>query len=226
MIFQHAQQFQTSAFGFFRIPAQGRLGPIALGDIEESRQITVTDGRAGNEVAALLAIPGSDPVLFGQNVAAALRRRRHGGRPGIDHPLPVGGIRVGLLPPVIERRQIGTAVAERLLEAGIAPDDDAAAVDVTQGDRRVIEQLLEARFAALLGCSRFPSGLSLPGILQLALHRGRQAREMVLHQVVAGARAHQLHRTLLADVARHHDEREVQRTGLNDRQRVAGREAG
>lgn len=46
-------------------------------------------------------------------------------------------------------------------------------------------------------------------LAQLALERGKQAREVVLHHIVAGAGLHRRHRRLFVDRRRHEDERQL-----------------
>jgi len=62
-------------------------------------------------------------------------------------------------------------------------------------------------------------------LAQLAHDRGAEPREVVLHDVVARARAHGLHGGLLADRARDDDEGRVDAAGLQQRERFGSAEA-
>ena len=99
----------------------------------------------------------------------------------------------------------------------------------TRDHLRLVEQHRFAsplRLAAPKRFLRTPALSALHGFPQLALDHGHEARQIVLAEVVAGARAHHVHGLPLSDGAGHHHEGQVQTRGLQHVEGSSPREGG
>ena len=200
--------------------------PLSIGHIEQRRQQPVADRRAGNQYRADRTILAGDPVLARRHVALSLRDLPHRRVPVLEHPRTVVGIGIGAVPPRIQRRDVGTTIAESPLEAHVDVENRAVLGDVAQRNRGEVEQLPKPLFAPTLGPIRLPPGTPFPRLGQLAPHHRSQSGQIVLHQVVLGTGPHQPGRRLLADRSGNDDEWNVETGIAQDCQCLSGIESG
>jgi len=92
------------------------------------------------------------------------------------------------------------------------------------GDEDAVRRLLDefSVFHLAFAQSRFRGPARPPhlGLAQLALERGQEPREIVLHDIVVGARFHHVDGDVLADRARDENERDVAPGFARDRERL------
>ena len=122
--------------------------------------------------------------------------------------------------------QVFRGVTEQTLVRRAGIHDRAVELD----HRDEVGGVLDQRPKALLALAQRPFRLGTSaahlGFAQLALDRRDQARQLVLADVVVGARLHAADRHLLADLAGDDDDRHVRRVRADHLQRRAGAEPG
>ena len=201
------------------------LGLLAFGDVRgnagDAYQLAggVVDWKASRLDPANRAVWTYDPVL-----QLKIPRRHF-----------VGVFLVGQC-PVIRVDRVAPRVRIRVQAfAALTPDVFVGRTDVQHviGDRVVEEEhvadvfrhLPESRFARSQSLLRLAMGRAHLRLFQLAFEYRSQSRQALLHQVIAGAGLHRLHRGVLADGAGNKDERNVKVGGTENFERIHAGEA-
>ena len=100
----------------------------------------------------------------------------------------------------------------------VGVDDAALAMDHDEVGRRLDDET-EALLCLLASAVGAPSLRAQSTVAELARDGRNEPREVVLQQVVVRARTHDLDGGVLADRARHHDERQIRRVAPHDLER-------
>lgn len=220
---EHAQRHLAQA----RVGGAQGLGRGALrGDVvhrtDQARRRglgAAAAGRALEHVAQ--AAVGMDDAVLQLHALAAVGERAV----GLQQAPEVVGVHAGEqgVERILSRHRDHAEEPEQGVRA---PQRAARQVPAPLPDPTDALRLAQHRLAVVQRRERAPALGADARLAELALDRGGEAGEVVLHQVVVGAAAHQLDRGLVADGARHHDEGQVEPARVQLGERAARVEAG
>ncbi len=182
----------------------------------EPRAAVIHDGLAAGRGHARRAVAAEDRHL-GLTKLLAAKRPRERERIGLQRRFPVAAEQPALIGPRGERHDVrGHPV--QLARGAVVHGQGAVPVAGQHARLQALEQCAQELALPLERPLHRAPAPALLVLLDRASHRGRQAMEPGLEQVVGGAAPQALHGGILADCARDQDERGVGRESARDLQ--------